>query len=112
MTYEKHSKPESIKKARIQKEKPVLDAFWTWLDRQTTVKGSRMEKAVVYARNRKQFLETYLEDGRCSFTNNASERSVKAYVTGRRTGCSPIHRREQSPARRYTLSWKQPKQME
>lgn len=82
--HEKHSDPEAIKEARLQKEKPVLDAFFAWLDKQTPVKGSRMEKAVVYARNRKPFLETYLEDGRCSFSNNASEQSVKAYVTGRK----------------------------
>ena len=82
--HEKHSKPEAIKKARLAKERPILDAFFAWLDKQTAVKGSRMEKAVVYARNRKPFLETYLEDGRCSFSNNASERSVKSYVTGRK----------------------------
>ena len=82
--HEKHSRPEAIKEARLRKEKPILDAFIAWLDRQTAVKGSRMEKAVVYARNRKPFFETYLEDGRCSFSNNASERSVKAYVTGRK----------------------------
>ena len=82
--HEKHSKPEAIRKARLAKEKPILDAFFVWLDKQTTARGSRMEKAVVYARNRKPFLETYLEDGRCSFSNNASERSVKPFVMGRK----------------------------
>ena len=82
--HEKHSTPDAIKKARLKKERPVLDGFWAWLDKQTFVRGSRFEKAIVYARNRKAFLETYLEDGRCSFTNNASERSIKAFVTGRK----------------------------
>ena len=82
--HEKYSDPDAIKRARLQKEKPVLEAFLAWLDKQTTVKGSRMEKAVQYARNRKPYLATYLEDGRCSFSNNASERSVKAFVMGRK----------------------------
>ena len=29
-------------------------------------------------------METYLEDGGCSFSNNTSERSCKAFVTGRK----------------------------
>ena len=75
---------DAIKDFRIAKEKPVLEAFWKWLDIQTAVKGSRFEKALIYIRNRKTFLETYLEDGGCSFSNNTSERSCKAFVTGRK----------------------------
>ncbi len=81
---EKYKTPDSIKKARLQKEKPILEAFWSWLEKQTPVRGSRMDKAVTYIRNRKPYLETYLEDGRCSFSNNASERSVKPFVIGRK----------------------------
>ena len=81
---EKYKTPDSIKKARLQKERPILEAFWSWLEKQTPVRGSRMDKAVTYIRNRKPYLETYLEDGRCSFSNNASERSVKPFVIGRK----------------------------
>lgn len=79
-----HKTPDAIKEARLQKEKPVLEGFWSWLDNQNPVKGSRLYKAVTYIRNRKDYLETYLEDGRCSFSNNASERSVKPFVMGRK----------------------------
>ena len=75
---------DAIKEYRIEKEKPVLDSFWKWLDHQTAIKGSRFEKALIYIRNRKSYLETYLEDGGCSFSNNTSERSCKAFVTGRK----------------------------
>ncbi len=75
---------DAVKKYRLEKEKPILDAFWKWLDSQTATRGSRMDKALVYIRNRKPFLETYLEDGGCSFHNNTSERSCKAFVTGRK----------------------------
>ena len=39
---------------------------------------------MTYIRNRKPYLATYLEDGCCSFSNNASERDVKPFVMGRK----------------------------
>ena len=75
---------EEVKKYRVEKEIPVLDAFFAWLDNQTAVKNSRLDKAFVYIRNRKQYLTTYLENGGCSFHNNTSERSCKAFVTDRK----------------------------
>ena len=75
---------DEIKKYRVEKETVVLDAFFTWLDAQTAIRNSRMDKALVYIRNRKPYLTTYLEDGGCSFHNNTSERSCKAFVTGRK----------------------------
>ncbi len=62
----------------------MLEGFWKWLDAQSAIKGSRLDKALIYIRNRKPFLTTYLEDGGCSFNNNTSERSCKAFVTGRK----------------------------
>ena len=75
---------DAVKKYRNEKESPVLDGFFTWLDAQTAIKGSRLDKAFTYIRNRKPFLTAYLEDGGCSFHNNTSERSCKAFVTGRK----------------------------
>ena len=75
---------DEIKKYRLEKEVPVLDGFFAWLDAQTAIKGSRLDKALIYIRNRKKYLLTYLEDGGCSFNNNTSERSCKAFVTGRK----------------------------
>ena len=75
---------DEIKKYRNEKEVPVLDGFFAWLDAQTAIKGSRMDKALIYIRNRKPYLTNYLKDGGCSFHNNTSERSCKAFVTGRK----------------------------
>ena len=81
----KHQKDyESIRKARLEKERPILDALWSWLDKQHPIKGTKMDKAVIYLRNRKKHLETYLEDGRCSFSNNLTEQKCKAFVIGRK----------------------------
>ena len=60
------------KQLRLEKEKPVLEAFWSWLDQQKPVRNTRMDKAVNYVINRRDTAQTYLEDGRCSFTNNLS----------------------------------------
>ena len=68
----KYSSFDAIKKARLEKEKPVVESFLSWLDQQNPTRGSRMDKAVTYIRNRRSYLSTYLEDGRCSFSNNLS----------------------------------------
>ena len=47
-------------------------------------KGSRMEKAVNYVQNRRPYLATYLEDGRCSFSNNLSENAIRPFTVGRK----------------------------
>ena len=82
--HEKYKDPEKIKEARLQKERALLDDFFSWLSDQHPVKGSRMDKAVTYITNRKPFLMNYLEDGRCSFSNNLTEQGCKAYVIGRK----------------------------
>lgn len=75
---------EQRKEYRLQKEKPVLDAFWTWLSQQAPKKGTRFEKAVNYAQNHNGLSMTYLEDGRCSFSNNLSENSIRPFTLGRK----------------------------
>lgn len=75
---------DAIKQFRIEKEVPVLKGFWKWFESQHSVKGNRLYKALTYIENRRPYLETYLEDGGCSFSNNTSERSCKAFVTGRK----------------------------
>ena len=69
---------------RLKDEKPVLEALWSWADKQFPEKGTKFYKAITYLRNQRPYLETYLEDGGCSFSNNASERCCKDYVTGRK----------------------------
>ncbi len=69
---------------RLKKEKPVIDEFWDWTSRQHPVRNSRLDKAINYALNRRPFLETYLEDGRCSLSNNLAENSIRPFTVGRR----------------------------
>ncbi len=75
---------EKRKQLRLEKEKPILEAFWSWLDQQKPVWNTRMDKAVNYVLNRRDTAETYLEDGRCSFTNNLSENAIRPFEVGRK----------------------------
>lgn len=80
----KYSSFDAIKKARLEKEKPIVEGFLSWLDKQNPVRGSRMDKAVTYIQNRRSYLMTYLEDGHCSFSNNLSENAIRPFTVGRK----------------------------
>lgn len=69
---------------RLKKEKPVIDALFAWLETQRPDRGTRMSKAVNYVLNRNPYLVTYLEDGRCSFSNNPSENAIRLFNVGRK----------------------------
>lgn len=75
---------EERKKKRQEKEPAIWDEFWSWLDTLDPIGGSKLEKAVNYARNHRESLMNYLLDGRCEISNNAAERRAKSYVTGRK----------------------------
>ena len=81
---QKYETSDAIKEARLVQEKPIIEGFLSWLDKQNPVRNSRMDKAVTYIRNRRECLATYLEDGRCSFSNNLSENNIRPFVVGRK----------------------------
>jgi len=76
--------PEERFRNRLELEKPVLEAFWCWLDSLTVLKGSALGKAVTYAQNQKPYMENYLLDGRCSLSNNAAENAIRPFTVGRK----------------------------
>ncbi|RBP66771.1 transposase IS66-like protein [Alkalibaculum bacchi] len=69
---------------RLELEKPVLDAFWCWLESLNVLNGSSLAKAVNYAKNQKPYMENYLLDGRCSISNNLAENSIRPFAIGRK----------------------------
>lgn len=68
---------------RQKDQKPIVEGFIHWLGAQPPEKGSRMDRAVTYIRNRKDTLMTYLEDGHCNLSNNPSENSIRPLTLGR-----------------------------
>lgn len=72
-------------KRRLKDEKPVVEAFIKWLNGQKpSATSNKFNKALTYARNRQDILMAYLEDGRCSLSNNMSENSIRPVVVGRK----------------------------
>ena len=55
-----------------------------WLDQQKPVRNIRMDKAVNDVLNRRDTAETYLEGGRCSFTNRLSENAFRPFAVDRK----------------------------
>ena len=69
---------------RLRDQKPVVEAFFSWINKQSAPNGSRLSRALTYARNQQNYMMTYLEDGHCSISNNLSENSLRPVTVGRR----------------------------
>jgi hypothetical protein len=71
---------------RLEKSRPLLDAFSAWLRMQTpkVLPKSALGQAIKYCRNQWDKLEAFIEDGRLEIDNNRSERSIKPFVIGRK----------------------------
>lgn len=76
--------PAERKEERIRQEKPLLEAYWCWLENLNALKGTRLEKAATYAKNQKKYLENYLLDGRCEISNNLAENAIRPFTVGRK----------------------------
>ena len=76
--------PEERKARRLEQETPIWDNFWSWIESLNPTKGSKLQKALNYAQNHRDSLQTYLQDGRCELSNNAAERKAKSYAIGRK----------------------------
>lgn len=46
--------------------------------------NGKLKKAITYIKNCQEYLMTYLEDGRCSLSNNLSENAIRPVTVGRK----------------------------
>jgi hypothetical protein len=71
---------------RAREANPILDRLEAYLAAltETVLPKSSLAKAVTYARNQWQALRCYTEDGRLSFDNNVSERTLRHQAVGRK----------------------------
>jgi transposase len=78
--------PEERKEVRMERSRPILDAFWVWLHQQKsrTLPKSKLGEAMGYVLNQWDKLTRFLEDGRIELDNNRAERSIKPFVIGRK----------------------------
>ncbi|WP_230399270.1 IS66 family transposase [Novisyntrophococcus fermenticellae] len=73
-----------IGKQRLKDQKPVIEGFLAWVKEVKPGSNGKLKKAITYIKNREDFLMTYLEDGRCSLSNNLSENSIRPVTVGRK----------------------------
>ena len=73
-----------IEKRRLKDQKPVIEGFLSWLKQVDPGSNGKLKKAITYIGNRQEYLMTYLEDGRCSLSNNLSENSIRPVTVGRK----------------------------
>jgi hypothetical protein len=79
--------PAEIKKLRSQHLRPHVDSFFEWVEQERVLyKDQRgyARTALEYARNQKEALTRFFEDGRLVLTNNGAERALKPVATGRK----------------------------
>lgn len=69
---------------RLVKVKPLLDAFFSWLDAQNISGKGKLAKAVGYALNEKKYLYTFLDDGNVPIDNNRAENAIRPFAVGRK----------------------------
>lgn len=73
---------------RLLHAKPIVDAFFDWVDRQFERQGllpsNPLTKALAYARERRLGLEVFLTDADVAIDTNHLERALRAIPMGRR----------------------------
>lgn len=80
----KDMKPEERHKYRQEHEKPVIDAFFAWLETFTANGGSALSKAKAYAIGEKKYLMEYLNNPLVPISNNRAENAIRPFVVGRK----------------------------
>ena len=76
--------PQERHEKRLEKSKPVLDAFHKWLESLDRPNKTALGKAIGYNLAQWKYLIRYLDDGRLEISNNRAERSIKPFVISRK----------------------------
>ena len=64
--------------------KPIMNAYWEWIDSVDPESGSKLEAAVIYSRNQKQYLCSFLNHIEADISNNLAENCIRPFVVGRK----------------------------
>jgi len=76
--------PEQRFENRIEKSKPVVDAFFLWVESVNPLAGSKFGKAITYAINQRKGLSMFLTDGRIELSTNRIENLIRPVTLGRK----------------------------
>ncbi len=80
----KDMKPEERQRYRQEQAKPVIDAFFAWLETFAASGGSALSKARAYAIGEKKYLKEYLNNPLVPISNNRAENAIRPFVVGRK----------------------------
>lgn len=69
---------------RLVKIKPLLDAFFAWVETLQVSGKNKLVDAVRYTLNEKKYLYTFLEDGNVPIDNNRAENAIRPFTVGRK----------------------------
>lgn len=76
--------PEEKKKQREAQSKPVLDAFYAWVEALDAPGRSKLSQAKSYALGQKKAMYAFLEDPAVPISNNRAENAIRPFVVGRK----------------------------
>ena len=76
--------PKYRQEYRQNKEVPILEEYFAWLNTVHPEKGSKLEEAVRYSLNQKQHLMAYLDNGEVPISNNLAENAIRPFALGRK----------------------------
>lgn len=82
----KHGDPEGLKRARLKKLAPKMEAFGKWVKAQLPLAVPKMalHRALAYADAYWPHVMRVLEDGRLELSNNLAENAIRPFVIGRK----------------------------
>jgi transposase len=69
---------------RARLMKPIMEAYWDWLDTVNPESGSKLETAANYSKNQKVYLCTFLSHKEADISNNLAENCIRPFVIGRK----------------------------
>ena len=69
---------------RQEQLKPALDGFFAWVESVTATGGTKLAKAIQYAKNEKKYLYTFLEHPDAPIDNNRAENAIRPFCVGRK----------------------------
>jgi transposase len=78
--------PEERHKKRLEESKPIADSLFAWAEslQRDNLPKSPIGEAANYTLSQREYLENVFLDGRLELSNNRAERSIKAFVMGRK----------------------------
>lgn len=80
----KHLPPGKRRKQRQKHSKPIVEAFFQWIDTSPFFGKSALAKAADYTLSRTEGLRAFLSDGRIEIDNNPAENAIRPNVIGRK----------------------------